>query len=171
MEKIVKLTNEKVKSLFAILTKISQLQSIPFKFAVIQNLSSLKKLNKSITDEESALFKKHVKLDENGDGVIKESIRNEYEKAGMTMPPNTPYAFFEYETSFKEFNELLDKFNEREVDQEIKIAQEKMSRNIKIKDKKGEMSNVTIKELISDPDHVLNADYIGFLIENEILVE
>lgn len=172
MEKSVKLTNQKVKALYMNLNNVSKLQNIPFKFAIIQNMAMLKPSYEEIIAEESKMFKENVKLDNNGDGVIRQDIIDEYKAAKTPMPVSLPYNFFEYEegVTFKDFDKKIKEFYTKEYDGEFKLTQEKLSRNIKIKDKDGAFKEHSIKDIIEDPNHSLNADMIGYLLEYEILV-
>jgi len=170
-----KIKNEELVELYTTLTLL-QNQPTPIKFCIAKNISALENTYKKYIDEKEVLFKANVKMDSDGEPVMKDTIKKALDRAkeqNKPVNPNLPYTSFEYEkgkVGYDKFSDELKELNEKEV--EVKFITEKLSRNVKIKFKTEtgeEYREVPIKDVLEDPENPVTGGSLVVLLKHKIL--
>ena len=164
--KKVTVTNVKMVGLRSVLKVLAE-STLPIKFTLARNLKALEGSYEEYTEEKNALHKKHVLLNENGEGVIKDEFTEL-----LSQVQSVPYQWFEYssEKDSDLFFKALEELNTTEV--EIGLHSEQLDRKVKVKlggEASETIETLTLQEILEDPSSKVNANALAVLLEYEIL--
>ena len=160
------LSNERILGLHHVLESLSK-STLPIKFTVAKNLKTVAKYRESYLEEKEDLHKKFVVLNDEGVALIKDAFADQVRNMQAI-----PYHLFQYDSEeqevefFKQLKELTD------LESEITLAQEDLSRKIKVKTESVEgtvnYESLSLQEVLEISDDV-DTDAISKLLDYEIL--
>jgi len=159
MEQTIK--KSEAANLLEALSIAAKQQKMPLKFCIARNLKALQPIVEAYNESKDILFKNAVKLDENGNGCLREGVHITSERVSFDL--------FEYnnEDAKKEFFEKIAKLNDETIN--ITFIKEKLNRPIQISMQDGTYRDTTVQDVLDDPNNniapITIALFLDYILE------